>query len=170
MNKQIRIKSILGIFFCTIMTSCANYKTVSDEQCEILTDKSLLSIKSLLEKSNDDTLALLDFTMDYSRKGFYLIDKTNEKEFNFSDKYFDVHIKFCDTNFVVLYCPVSGIMNGLTLFPLNHNDLFIINRKLGKKVLDIQSKQGGIMKAVIKDSIIFFEYYEPNIVRYIKVL
>jgi len=151
------------------MTSCTNYKRVSDEHCEILTGKSLLSIKTLLGKSNDDTLAQLDFTIDYSRKGFYLIDKKNEREFNFSDKYFDVHIKYCDSNYVILYCPVSGILNGLTIFPLNHSDLFLINRKLGKKVLDIQTKAGGITKSLLKNGTIYFEYYESNIVRYVKI-
>lgn len=165
------MKAISGILFCIIiiMTSCANYKKVSDKQCKILMDKSLLSIKVLLEKSNDDTSALLDFTIDYSRKGFYLIDKRSEREFDFSNKYFDVLIKYCDSNYVIVYCPVSGIMNGLTLSPLNHSDLFLINRRLGKKVLDIQTKAGGITKALLINDTIYFEYYEPNIVRYVKI-
>ena len=164
-----KINVILELFCCIAIVSCTNCQTIDGDKCKILTDTNLISIKGLLEKINTDTSYGLDFSIDYSRVKMYLIDKKNKWESGFSKNYFDIEIKYQDANTVVLYCTKSGIMNGLTLFPITHNDLFIINRKSGKSLLDIQSKEGGITKILIKDSIVYFEYYEPDIVRYVRI-
>jgi hypothetical protein len=161
---------LILILFSNIFIGCKSYQTIDGDKCGILNDTTLFSFKVLLERVNIDTsYSLQKLTIDYSRSGYYLIDKKNKWELNFSGNYPDVHIKYFDNDFVILYCPVSGIMNGLTLFPSNHDDLFIINRRIGKKVLDLQSKVGGITKALIKDSVIYFEYYEPDVVRFFKM-
>ena len=157
------------LFSSVIIIGCKPYHVIDGDKCNSLSGDSLLIIKTLLEKNNIDTSFRLGFSMDYSRKGFYLICKSNKWEINFSEKYFDIEIKYADNNFVLVYCKVSGIINGLTLFPIDHNDLFILDKKLGKKVLDIQSKAGGITNAVIREGTIYFEYYEPDIVRYTKL-
>jgi hypothetical protein len=160
---------IIGLFFATIMVSaCGNYKKIKDIKCNILNADSLPQIKILLERARIDTSSYrMYFYIDYSRKGYYLIDKKNKWELNFSDKYFDVQVKYYDSSFVVLYCVISGIMNGLTLFPITNNNLYVINRKLGKKVLNIESEE-GISSAIIKDNILYFACYEPKVVRYFK--
>ena len=167
--KMINKISIL-LLINIIMIGCKNYKIINGDKCEILTNTSLHPIKILLETANVDTFYNLQkISIDYSRHGYYLIDKENKWKLNFSGNYPNVHIKYVDSNFVILYCPVSGIMNGLTFFPSDHDDLFLIEREPGKKILDIQSKKGGITKALINEGVIYFEYYEPDIVRYISM-
>jgi hypothetical protein len=168
MNVKV-INIILGILCCFSIIGCMDYPKVSDQDCKNVNDKRLSSIAELLKKSGSDSSFRLFFDIDYSRKGFYLIDKENKWELNFSDKYFNVYVKYFDGDFVILYCAISGIMNGLTVFPIDHDDLFVINRKSGKKVLDIQSKEGGITKVAIKDNIIYFEYYDPDVIKYFKM-
>jgi len=154
------------LFVVIILTSCDSYQKIKDDNCRILVDSSLPSIKTLLDKTAIDTSYRLGFSIDYSRKEFYLIDLKNKWELNFSKKYFDIQIQYANNNIAIVYCSESGIMDGLTLFPINHSDLFLIDRSSGKKLLDIQSKNGGITKSVIKDETIYFEYYEPDIIRY----
>jgi len=157
------------LLFGTVMIGCKDYQTINGDSYPILTGHTLSSIKILLDKANADTSYRLGFSIDYSRNEMYLVDRDNKWELGFSKKYFDIEIKYADANMVFLYCNVSGIMNGLTLFPITHNDLFVIDRKRGKKLLDIQSKEGGITKVVVEDSIVYFEYYEPDIVRYVAI-
>lgn len=156
-----------------MMIGCRSYQKINGDSAPILMGNTLPLIKILLEKANIDTsYNLQKISIDYTRysKGrYFLIDKEHKWELNFSGNYPDIHIKYFDSNFVILYCPISGIMNGLTLFPSNHDDLFVIDRKQGKKMLDIQSKEGGITKAFIKDDFVYYEYYEPDVVRYVAI-
>lgn len=168
-----KIYLICGLFLAMVMMgACANYKKIKDVECGVLSGNDSSQIRMLLDISKNDTSYNLqnisiDYTR-YSKSGFYLIDKENKWELNFSDKYFDIKVMYCDSNFLGLYCVVSGIMNGLTLFPITNNSLYVVNRKLGKKVLDIQSKE-GISSAIIKEGILYFGCYEHDDIRYVKM-
>jgi len=167
-------KLIITLWICLLIIGCKNYQIINGDKSPILEGASLSSIKNLLKAPGVDTSNnRQNITIDYTRyskeEAYYLMDKENKWELKFSGNYPDVHVKYVDSNFVILYCPVSGIINGLTASSSNHDDLFVINRKLGKKMMDIQSNVGGITKTLIKDNFVYFEYYEPDIVRYIKI-
>jgi hypothetical protein len=163
------LKKYIGILFSLaifMMASCAKVKKIKDTECSKLNSSSLTHIKQLLENSVNDTANNhFDFFIDYSREDLYLIDKKNKWELNFSGKYFDIRIKFFNSDFVVLYCVVSGVMNGLTLNPIDNNNLYIINRRLGKKLVAIESKE-GISSAIIEDGLLYFECYNPHFIRF----
>ena len=151
-----------------VISAYPNYIQLKDTKCSVLNDNKLSQINDLLETSKNDTAShQINFLIDYSRKGYYLIDKKNKWELNFSDKYFDIEVKYLDSNYVILYCAVSGIMSGLTSSPITHNNLYIVNRKNGKKELNIISEK-GIISAIIKDDTLFFRCHKPDVVRYFK--
>ncbi|MBC7510217.1 MAG: hypothetical protein H7320_15955 [Ferruginibacter sp.] len=161
---------ILGFILSGILISAnSNYKQIVDTKCFILKDNRISKIKDLLDSSKNDTSSYhLNFLVDYSRKGYYLVDKKNKWELSFSDKYFDIEVEFLNDKYVIVYCSVSGIMNGLTSVPVMYNQLYIINRNNGEKILNILSKK-GLVSAIIKDNILFFKCHKPDVVRYLKL-
>ena len=161
---------IIGLSITVIMV-LANpfYKQIRDTQCSVLNDSTLHEIKGLLEKQSDSTLNDSTLKLDYRnvhKKGFGLIDNTHRWELFFSDKYSDIEIKYSDSNFVVLYCAISGIMSGLTSSPIINNNLYVINRKLGKKVLNIISEK-GIVSGILKNDFLFFRCHKPDVIKFV---
>jgi len=170
--KQI-VYVLIGVFLfivtIVVKLNYYGYKKIIENKCSVIDSTDLIQIKSLIEHSSTDTLyAMQKISIDYSRNGFYLVDKKNEWELDYSRKYFDIKIQYYDSSFIVLYCPVSGIMNGYMLFPINHNNLYVIDRKSGKEILNVQSVK-GIDASIIKNNILYFKCYEPEVIRYIKL-
>lgn len=160
---------IIGLLMTFIMV-LANpfYKEIRDTQCSILTDSTLSEMKELLEKQSYRVLTYSTLKLDYRnvhKEGFGLIDNTHRWELFFSDKYSDIEIKYSDSNFVVLYSAMSGIINALSSSSIKSSNLFVINRKSSKKILNISS-QKGIVSGILKDNFLFLRCHKPDVVRY----
>ena len=159
------------ILFCILCIGCNNYKEVNGEKTIILNDTTLSTMKSILDQPINDSSQYHDLSIViYNQNKTYLINKKDDWKMKFSDKYFDTEIKYADVKYVVVHCTISGIMNGLTIFPITHNDLFIIDRKTGKIIVDIQSPINHVTKTTIKKGVIYYEYDdESDRVRYLNL-
>ncbi len=116
---------------------------------------------------NSDSLYFSDFFIDYSHIGFYLTDLKYQWKSHFSDKYFDVYIKYADSSYVLVYCAVSGIMNGYLLFPKKYRHTYLFKRSNGEQILDVKSEE-PIESGKIKGDTLFLKCYNPDVVRFVK--
>lgn len=108
------------------------------------------------------------FSFDYKHSGFHIRDTVNNWNIRMSNRYFDVKIYYADENYAIFYCPISGIMNGLRIVPYRYSDLFLVSRKTGKGIIDIQSEH-GLRNALLESGVIYIMCRDPECVRYYKI-
>lgn len=157
---------LISFFIGVAFFSCKRYPQINIKQCKVLDDTSLIkSIKERFINANDDTLWRLSFAIDYKGNGYRLIDKENKWNNKFSEDYFDIIIKYVDENYLVLYCPRSGIASVYKLFGTKSHDIYLINRKDGVIKMSFKAEE-GVVNSIVRNNTIYFEFYEPYQIKY----
>jgi hypothetical protein len=143
--------------------SCASNGKIDIEHCSKLDNKSTEDMaKKMLVV---DTSWKSDFAIDYAKKGFSLTDKKNNWTRSFSDEYFDIIIMYANNNYIVLYCPRSGIERGYKLMGKKYHDIYLFDRVSGKPSKIFKSER-GLANATIGRDTIYFALKDPDEIRF----
>lgn len=161
-----RLFSVVTVFL--VLSSCGSKH---DEQADIkncplllLKDTILSTIRNKLESSIDDSLTDSKFIISYRKDKWLIKDAKNKWENQYSRDYEGIKVESFTKDYVLIFCPHSGIAESYKLFPNKFHDLYLLDRKNGATIKHIVF-QGGLGNALIYKGAVYIQFDSSEVHR-----
>ncbi|MDR3694966.1 hypothetical protein [Mucilaginibacter sp.] len=162
----VRLFCIVTIFL--VLSSCGSKH---DEQADIkncplipLKDTILGTIRNKLESPIDDSLTNSIFIINYRKDKWLIKDAKNKWENQYSQDYEGIKVESFTNDYVLIFCPYSGITENYKLSPNKFNDMYLLDRKNGAIIKHIVF-QGGLGNAIIYKGAVYAQFDSSEVHR-----
>lgn len=156
-------KIIQLIIYPILFGGCNTYSKINLDTCSI--EKNGYLYKEYFKEKENNFQGVAAISNE-------IIDSLNGWSLGFSKQYADIEIKDVNEQFIVARSPFSGVPNSYRIFPLKYEREYVIDRNIGKIVVELYS-EGGIYGAHIDGHTIYFDCYvsclncpDTSLVRY----
>jgi hypothetical protein len=158
--------SLIFLLFLNSFYSCTTLRIKNVDQCKQLSKSDTVSyyINEEIDKKVDKNAANLYFKNVVLNNTFVFSDIKNNWSKEFSSDYFNIIIKAFNDDYVLIYCPRSGIIAGYKLLPKRGHDIYLLNRKNGKIILQIKCDR-GLANGLIYNNKVFLKFIDPEEIR-----
>ena len=148
-----------------VMGCFSNSKTkVSNCPIYVPDKKKYPNMEDQLVTDLEDSIINREFETSVRDHHYHIKDRLNNWENKYSPDYSNLVVKAFNNDYVLIYCPRSGIIEGYKLFPDRTHDLYLIQRTDGKNVKSMAIDR-GLVGAMILDKSVFLKFFDPDEIR-----
>ncbi len=150
----------ISIFiFFIFLVSCKHNAKDNVDNCPLLllNDTGFKTIRAKLQRHISDSVTNDEFIINYRKGKWCIRDAKHPWEKKYSEDYEGIVVESYTKDFVLIFCPYSGIVESYKLFPHRYHDMYLLDRWDGATIKHI-AFQGGLGNAAIYKSAIYIQF------------